>query len=107
MVTDEDNHNDDDDDDNHHKDENNNNPLQDTHTFYLGSGYFINHTIYMNLIYSYVQSKFKEESSIHSIGSTFYYKINETWFLTLLYTQEIDSHEEHNAFNFKLGYKVW
>ena len=89
------------------KDEDEEDPIQDTHTFYVGSGYFINHNLYINIAYSYVQNKFKEESSIHSFGSTFYYKINETWFTTLLYTQEIDSHEKHNAFNFKVGYKVW
>jgi len=90
-----------------HDEEYTNTSLQDTHIFYVGSGYFINHNLYINIAYSYVQNKFKKEESIHSLSSTFYYKINKIWFATLLYSQELDSHEEHNAFNFKLGYKVW
>ena len=81
-------------------------PLQDTNTFYLGSGYFFTKGFYANLAYSYVESKFTTNHAAQSIMSTLFYKINDKWFTTLSYNHEIDE-DLHNSFNIKFGYSIW
>jgi len=81
-------------------------PLQDTHSTYLGVGYFFRHDFYANISYAYSQSKFTNEHSIKILGSTLYYKINTQWFTTLSYSREFDD-DLHDALNLKIGYKFW
>jgi len=82
-------------------------PLQDTNSFYIGTGYFFSDHFYINLSYGYLQSKFSTEHAAKSISSTLYYKINKKWFSTLSYSQDIDDEDLHNRLNFKIGYTIW
>lgn len=81
-------------------------PLQDINTFYTGSGYFFNKDFYINLAYSYSDSKFTFYHAAHTISSTLFYEINKKWFTTLSYSHEIED-ELHNGLNIKFGYRVW
>lgn len=81
-------------------------PLQDTNTFYLGSGYFFTRDLYANLAYSYAGSKFTTNHAAKSVMSTLFYKINDKWFTTLSYNHEIDNNL-HNSFNVRFGYSIW
>ena len=81
-------------------------PLQDTNTFYMGSGYFFTKNLYANIAYSYAESKFTTNHAAQSFMSTLYYKINDKWFTTLSYSHEIED-ELHNSFNVKFGYSIW
>ncbi|MEA2049052.1 MAG: hypothetical protein U9O64_11485 [Campylobacterota bacterium] len=81
-------------------------PLQDTNTFYLGSGYFFTRDLYANLAYSYAESKFTTNHAAKSVMSTLFYKINDKWFTTLSYNHEIDNNL-HNSFNVRFGYSIW
>jgi len=82
-------------------------PLKNTNTFYLGSGYFFTPDFYMNLSYSYEESKFTAEHNIKAISGSVYYKINEKWFTTIYYKHEIDDEDLHNSLIIKLGYHIW
>jgi len=82
-------------------------PLQDTNSFYIGTGYFFTDSFYTSLSYSYSQSKFSTEDSAKSVSGTLYYKINKKWFTTLSYSREIVDEDLHDSFNFKIGYKIW
>ena len=82
-------------------------PLQNITNFYLGIGYFFTKDFYMNLSYSQAQSKFTTNHDAKTLGSTLFYKINEKWFTTLYYSQEIEDEDLHNNFKFKIGYTFW
>ncbi|RUM69681.1 MAG: hypothetical protein DSZ08_06005 [Sulfurovum sp.] len=82
-------------------------PLQDTHTFYLGTGYFFTKRFYANFTYSEATSKFTSNKNIQSFSSTLFYKINDNWFSTLSYSHQINDDDLHNAFNIKIGYSLW
>ena len=81
-------------------------PLQDTNTFYAGSGYFFTKKFYANIAYTYAQSKFTTNDPAHSIISTVLYKINDKWFTTLSYSHEIED-ELKNSVGIKFGYSIW
>ena len=81
-------------------------PLQDTNTFYLGSGYFFTRDLYANIAYSYAESKFITNDPAQYFMSTLFYKINDKWFTTISYSHEIDD-QLHNSFNVKFGYSIW
>lgn len=81
-------------------------PLQNVMTFYAGSGYFFTKDLYVNIAYSYAQSKFTVNDPAHSIISTLFYRINDKWFTTLSYGHELDENLK-NSLNFKVGYSIW
>ncbi len=81
-------------------------PLQDINTLYFGSGYFFSKNFYINLAYSYTESKFTVNHPAHAIGSTLFYQISNKWFATLSYNQEIED-ELHNSLDIKFAYRIW
>ena len=81
--------------------------LQNTHKFYLGSGYFFTENFYMNLIYSDESNKFVSEHRIRAISSSIYYKIDEKWFATLYYKYEVLDEDRHDNLLFTIGYTLW
>lgn len=81
--------------------------LQNTHKFYLGTGYFFTENFYMNIIYSDETSKFVSEHRIRAISSSIYYKIDEKWFATLYYKREVLDEDLHDNLLFTIGYTLW
>jgi len=81
--------------------------LQNKHKYYGGIGYFITDNLYMNLLYSDESSKFISEHRIKTVSSSIYYKINDKWFSTLYYKQEVDDNDLHNNLLFTIGYTLW
>ncbi len=81
-------------------------PLKNTNNFYIGTGYFFTKHLYANVTFGLSESKFTNEHTARSIGTTLYYQINKKWFSTISYTTEIDE-DVHNTFNIKVGYKFW
>ena len=81
--------------------------LQNTHKFYLGTGYFFTENFYMNLIYSDESNKFVSEHRIRAISSSIYYKIDEKWFTTLYYKYEVLDEDRHDNLLFTVGYTLW
>jgi len=82
-------------------------PLQNVHTLYVGTGYFLNKTLYGHVSYSNSNSKFVEEHNIQIVSATLFYQINPKWFTSLSYHHEIADEDLHNNINIKLGYSVW
>ncbi len=82
-------------------------PLQDINTFYVGSGYFFTQNFYVNIAYSYAESKFTAYQPSKSVMSTLFYKINKKWFTTLSYSHEIEDDTLNNSLNIKFGYSIW
>lgn len=81
--------------------------IQNTHKFYLGVGYFFTNNFYMNFTYSDEKNKFASEHRIKSVSSSIYYKIDEKWFSTLYYKQEVLDGDKHNNLLFTIGYTLW
>ena len=81
--------------------------IQNTHKFYLGTGYFFTNDFYMNLTYSDESRKFVSEHRIKAFSSSIYYKINEKWFTTFYYKYEVLDGDKHTNFLFTLGYTLW
>jgi hypothetical protein len=81
--------------------------LQNSTTFYLGSGYFISKKLYANVSYGYSSGKFVNEHAIHTVGTTLFYQLHNQWFTTLSYSNEIFDEDLHNDFKVKLGYTFW
>ncbi len=82
-------------------------PLQNSYNIYFGSGYFLRDDFYASLSYTLSQSKFSNESYIHTLSSTLYYKINKTFFSTLSYQREIGDEDLHDGLSLKIGVKMW
>ena len=81
-------------------------PLQNSYVFYLGSGYFFTNHFYANLSYNYNQGKYRQEETYHTLSSTLYYKINNTFFTTLTYQRAIGDDDLHDGLIVKVGYKL-
>lgn len=81
--------------------------LQNTHKFYIGTGYFFTENFYMNIIFSDESNKFVSEHHIRAITSSLYYKINEKWFTTLYYKREVLDEDLHDNLLFTVGYTFW
>jgi len=81
--------------------------LQNTHTFYLGTGYFFSKEFYANIAYSNAQSKFRSNHHAQAINGTLFYQINKKWVSTLSYSHEIEDDDLHNALNLTFIYSVW
>jgi len=84
-----------------------NEPLQNVTAFYLGSGYFFDRDLYMNLSYSYNDTKFSDYHIVHTLSSTLFYQLNEKWYSSLTFSREIDDDEVHNTINLRVGYRLW
>lgn len=82
-------------------------PLQNSVSFYLGSGYFINKDFYMSFGFNHSTRKFKKEEASNALSSTFYYKINADYFCIFSYSREILDEDLHDGVNVKLGYTLW
>ena len=81
-------------------------PLQDINAYYVGSGYFLNKSLYANLAYAYTESKFTTNQPDKSIMSTILYKINKKWFTSLSYSYQIGN-TLNNSLSVKFDYTVW
>lgn len=81
--------------------------LQNTHKFYIGTGYFFTDNFYMNIIISDESSKFVSEHRIRAVTSSIYYKINKKWFSTLYYKREVLDEDRHDNLLFTVGYTLW
>lgn len=82
-------------------------PLKNTNTIYIGGGYFWNKDIYTNIAYSSIESKFEKNHADQSIIASIFYTINDKWFTTLTYAQEIGEDDADNKTTIRLGYRVW
>jgi len=81
--------------------------LQNTHKFYIGTGYFFTENFYMNIIFSDESNKFISEHHIRSITSSIYYNIDSKWFTTLYYKREVLDEDLHDNLLFSIGYRLW
>jgi len=81
--------------------------IQNTHKFYVGTGYFFTNNFYMNFTYSEEKNKFVSEHRVKSVSSVIYYKINKKWFTTLYYKYEILDSDKHDNLLFSIGYTLW
>lgn len=81
--------------------------LQNTHKFYIGTGYFFTENFYLNILYSDETSKFVSEHNIRAIAASLYYKINNKWFTTLYYKREVLDEDLHDNLLFSVGYHIW
>ena len=81
--------------------------LQNTHKFYIGTGYFFTDNFYINILYSDESSKFVSEHHIRAFSSSIYYKINKKWFTTLYYKREVLDEDLHDNLLFSIGYTLW
>jgi len=82
-------------------------PLKNTNTLYIGTGYFWNKDIYTNIAYTSIESKFEKNHADQSIIASIFYTINEKWFTTITYAQEIGEDNIDNKISLRLGYRVW
>jgi hypothetical protein len=82
-------------------------PLQNKNSAYVGVGYFFTKKLYGDVSYAYTGSKFTIEHAAKSIGCVLSYDINDKWYTTLSYSQDIDDEDSHNALNFTIGYRLW
>ena len=81
--------------------------LQNTHKFYLGTGYFFSKNLYANIILSDESNKFVSEHHIRAITTSLYYDIDEKWFTTLYYKRELLDEDLHDNLLFSIGYRLW
>ncbi|MCF6244915.1 MAG: transporter [Sulfurovum sp.] len=82
-------------------------PLQNKSSFYLGAGYFLTKKLYTDISYAYAQSKFTTKYAVKSLRGALSYDINNQWFTTVSYEQDIDDEDTHNTLNFTIGYRFW
>jgi len=82
-------------------------PLKDTTNFYIGGGYFYNKDLYMNISYTYTQSKFKNSEADNAIMTTIFYQITDKWFTSITYSHELYEKAVDNSINLHLGYNIW
>ena len=80
--------------------------LQDTNAYYIGSGYSFNKSFYGNLSYSSAKSKFKVNDSSNSIITSFLYRINDKYLVSLSYSHELKDQLSHSL-GIKLNYIAW
>jgi len=81
--------------------------VQNIASLYFGSGYFWNNNLYSNISYSYKKSKFKSQHDINLLQTTLFYKINDKYFTTISYGQQIFDHDLHNNLSINIGYTFW
>ena len=82
-------------------------PLQNTISYYMGGGYFYNKDLYINLSYTYTQSKFEDNEIDNAIMATVYYQITDKWFASITYSHELYEKGIDNSMNIHLGYNIW
>ena len=82
-------------------------PLKDTTNFYVGGGYFYNKDLYINLSYTYTQSKFVNGEIDNAIMTTIFYQITDKWFTSITYSHELYEKTIDNSINLHLGYNIW
>ncbi len=84
-------------------------PLQNRSSAYVGVGYFFTKNLYADVSFAYAESKFVIEDAAKSIGGILSYDINDKWYTTLSYNQDIliDDGDSHYALNFTIGYRLW
>lgn len=81
--------------------------LNNSSTFYVGTGYFFSKKLYANISYGYLASKFKAVESIETVRSTIFYQVNNQWFTTFSYSRELNTEDLNKNFRFNLGYTLW
>jgi hypothetical protein len=84
-----------------------NTPLQNSASFYLGSGYFVSKHFYMSLSFNHATRKFKKEEASNALSGTFYYKMGRDYFAIFSYSREIFDEDLHDGISLKLGYTLW
>ena len=81
--------------------------LQNRSNLYVGAGYFFTNSFYANIGYAYEKSKYVSEHPEHSLSGTLFYQINENWFSSIYYKQDVWDEDLHDELYFKIGYKFW
>lgn len=81
--------------------------LSNSRSWYSGIGYFLLPKVYVNVAYGYSERKFREEHPIQTIQGTLFYQLNDRWFTTLSYGNELFDEDLHSNLSIKLGYTLW
>lgn len=77
---------------------------QNTDTFSLGAGVYINNKLYTSLAYTSNESIYKNVDDIETASLYVFYTLNANWFTTFNYAYGLSESASDNALSLRIGY---